>query len=142
MKDRIELFDTLVRAQIELWNAVDSRVRSDCGVPLGRIEILRVIDGRGGAARVLDIAEDLVITIGAASKLADRVEQSGHVERRANPDDRRSSLVELTTAGRSLLSAGLAAIDAELTQRLTPLTLARRTELLGALRDLRRANRS
>lgn len=139
MTDTVTLFDELVRAQIELWNAVDTRVRAECGVPLGRIEILRVIDARSGSARVQDIADDLVITVGAASKIADRAEEAGHVERRAHPSDRRSSLVEVTPAGRELLVAGVAAMRAQLGDDLASLSATRRDELAATLRDLRAA---
>ena len=142
MSDRLDLFDTLVRAQIELWNAVAERVRDDCGVPLGRIEILRVLDERGGSARVVDIAEDLVITVGAASKLTDRAEASGHVSRRANPDDRRSSFVELTFPGRILLNQGVAAMEAELADRLASVSAAHQDALLDALIEVREGRRS
>jgi hypothetical protein len=45
---------------------------------------------------VFDIAEELSLTVGGTSKLVDRIEAAGHCVRRANPDDRRSSIIELT----------------------------------------------
>jgi DNA-binding MarR family transcriptional regulator len=55
--------------------------------------------------RVGDIARELVITVGAASKSVDRLESSGWVVRLPNPRYRRSSLLELTDAGPALLAA-------------------------------------
>lgn len=103
MPDLPLLFEQLVRFQIELWNAADARLRAELGTTLGNLESMRVIDARG-TCRVNDIAEDLVITVGGASKLVDRLEASGTCVRSANPDDRRSSLIELTDTGREQLA--------------------------------------
>lgn len=44
------------------------------------------------------------ITVGAASKLVDRLERAGFASRSPNPDNRRSSLVALTTEGQWALA--------------------------------------
>ena len=98
------LFDRLVRAQIVVWNALDARLRADHDLPLTWFEPMRVI-GRRGTARVQDIAQDLLITAGGASKLVDRMETAGHVVRARHPSDRRSSHITLTTDGTRLLAA-------------------------------------
>src|SRR5947209_11667491 len=100
--ERVELaglFSELVRLETELWNAVDGRLRADFNLPLARFEPMQVI-ARVPSCRVFDIASELSITIGGTSKLVDRIEASGHCRRLANPHDRRSSLIELTPAGR------------------------------------------
>jgi DNA-binding MarR family transcriptional regulator len=107
------LFEQLVRFQIQLWNAVDARLRSELGTTLGNLESMRVIGGRG-VCRVNDIADDLIITVGGASKLVDRLEASGTCVRSANPDDRRSSLIELTDNGRDELARATAVLADEL----------------------------
>jgi MarR family transcriptional regulator, organic hydroperoxide resistance regulator len=68
--------------------------------------------------RVYDIATELKITTGGASKLVDRIEASGYCRRRPNPDDRRSSLLELTPEGRRLFAEAGAVFDEELNRRL------------------------
>ncbi|AMM20528.1 hypothetical protein AX769_10675 [Frondihabitans sp. PAMC 28766] len=151
------VFSDLVRAQIELWNGIDADLRERAGLSLASVESLRAIETRlraragagaagvgvagvgvAGTCRVNDIAADLVITVGGASKIVDRLESAGLVARRANPDDRRSSLVELTEAGRAeLVRAGSAFDDAlqrRLGDRLDAATLA---QLARALRILR-----
>jgi MarR family transcriptional regulator, organic hydroperoxide resistance regulator len=127
-------FDELVRLQIELWNHVDERVASAHPVRLGSLGVLRFLDARG-TSRVNDIAEDLVVTVGGTSKLIDRLESSGYCIRRANPDDRRSSLIELTESGRALLAAATVEFDAALAERLGESTdIAALTEKLRELR--------
>jgi MarR family multiple antibiotic resistance transcriptional regulator len=60
----------------------------------------------GGRARVQDLSADIGITVGAASKLADRLERDGLTARTPNPADRRSSLIGLTDSGQQALTSG------------------------------------
>jgi MarR family transcriptional regulator, organic hydroperoxide resistance regulator len=117
MSDLRGLFNDLIRFEIELWNAVDARLKSEFSLPLTHFEPMSVIDKIPGC-RVYDIANELGITTGGTSKLVDRIEASGYCRRLPNPDDRRSSLLELTEAGRRLLAKAGAAFDEELQLRL------------------------
>ena len=108
-----ELFNDLIRFEIELWNAVDVRLRDELGLPLSHFEPMSVMD-RLPQCRVYDIATELGITTGGTSKLVDRIEANGCCRRLPNPDDRRSSLLELTPEGRGVLAAAGAAFDDEL----------------------------
>ncbi len=98
------LFSDLIRLESELWDLVEARLRRDHDLALSWFEPMQVIDSTQ-RCRVIDIAEALSITIGGTSKLVDRIENSGWCERSPNPDDGRSSTIELTGAGRRLLVA-------------------------------------
>jgi DNA-binding MarR family transcriptional regulator len=140
MTDVAALFSELVRFETELWNAVDARLRAECDLPLSRFEPMQVI-GRRGTCRVNDIAEELAITVGGTSKLVDRIEAAGHCRRRANPDDRRSSIIELTPAGRRILTAASVAFEDELAFRLGSAVSARALKQFGeTLTKLRHAD--
>jgi DNA-binding MarR family transcriptional regulator len=117
MPDLPALFHELIRLEIELWKAVDARLRADCDLPLSRFEPMQVISRRS-PCRVQDIADELSITVGGASKLVDRIEAAGHCRRRPHPEDKRSSLIELTPAGGQLLTAATVAFEDELHNRL------------------------
>jgi DNA-binding MarR family transcriptional regulator len=93
--DLLSMFSDLVRFETQLWNALDNRLRVELEIPLGRFETLQVL-GRRGSCRVNDIADDLCITWSGTSKIVDRLEASGLCMRRPNPQDGRSSLIELT----------------------------------------------
>ena len=108
-----ELFNDLIRFEIELWNAVDARLKGESGLPLSHFEPMSVM-ARLPRCRVYDIATELGITTGGTSKLVDRIEASGYCRRLPNPDDRRSSLLELTPEGRRVLARAGAAFDDEL----------------------------
>jgi MarR family transcriptional regulator, organic hydroperoxide resistance regulator len=116
MSDLRQLFNEFIRFEIELWNAVDARLKNEFGLPLTHFEPMSVID-RLPACRVYDIANELGITTGGTSKLVDRIEASGYCRRLPNPDDRRSSLLELTPEGRRLFAEAGAAFDDELQRR-------------------------
>jgi hypothetical protein len=62
------VFDEIIRFEIELWNGVDARLKADCSVPVTHFEPMSVMD-RFGPCRVHDIASELRITTGGASKL-------------------------------------------------------------------------
>ncbi len=117
MADLELMFRELVRWEIGLWNAVDVRLRTDFDLPLSRYEPMRVIE-QHGLCRVNDIATDLLITVGGTSKLVDRIEASGHCRRRPNPEDGRSSVIELTPSGKRLLARAKLALEEELSTRL------------------------
>lgn len=140
MADLRRLFSDLVRFETELWDAVDRRLRSELDLPLSWFEPMLIIDELDGC-RVHDIAEALSITVGGTSKLVDRIESAGLCERRPNPDDRRSSLIGLTPAGRRRLTAGGTAFDDELARHFGALSdsaLDRFHAALGRLRAARR----
>ena len=70
---------------------------------------------------MFDIAQEVDITVGATSKGVDRLEARGWCERRANPDDRRSSLLALTPAGRAALTAATPTFETALAERVAGL---------------------
>ncbi|BCW60258.1 MULTISPECIES: MarR family winged helix-turn-helix transcriptional regulator [Micrococcaceae] len=131
------LFSELTRLETELWDGLDNTLRKEHGLPMSRFEPMAVMD-RLGACRVLDVATALAISVGGTSKLIDRIEKSGYCRRRNNPDDRRSSLIELTAEGRTILERARKTVDAELELRLAPaLSQQGAEELMELLRRLR-----
>jgi DNA-binding MarR family transcriptional regulator len=113
VSDLRQLFNDIIRFEIELWNAVDARLKTEFGLPLTHFEPMSVIERLPGC-RVYDIASELAITTGGTSKLVDRIEASGYCRRLPNPADRRSSLLELTPEGQSILAKAGTAFDDEL----------------------------
>jgi len=138
MSRRRLFFSSLVSYETSLWNAIDRRMAQSGAPRLGRLEYLRLLHP-GAVNRVQDAAESLGITVGAASKLTDRLVADGLVQRMPHPTDRRSSLLQLTTAGATALETGDAAferaIDA-LLGGLDPAAVASLTALLGEARDV------
>lgn len=139
--DLATLFSELVRLEVELWNAVEERVRAEHGLALGSYEVMTVIARQPGC-RVHDIAAALSITVGGVSKIVDRIEATGDCVRRANPGDRRSSIIELTTAGHRQLAEVTGTVEHELDRRLAPALPGRDpSEFIRTLTRLRSAVR-
>ena len=136
------VFTDLVRAETRLYNAVAERVKAEAGLGAGHFELLRYVRDHPDA-RVADLASAFAIGVGTTSKIVDRVEREGWLERHPNPANRRSSLLALTPAGESVLSraepAWQAAIQEILGRAVAPDQLTALSLALGALRsDLER----
>ena len=116
MAELRQVYSDLIRLETELWDAVDRRLREQCGLSMAGFDVMQVIEQTPGC-RVYDIARALSITVGGTSKAVDRIEALGHLTRSANPDDRRSSIIELTPIGADLLAEAGQVVDDELRRR-------------------------
>lgn len=99
----MDFFAALVRYEIDLWNTLDDALRKRGRISLAQLQAVGIIAAHAGRGRVNDISEEIGMTVGAASKLVDRLERDGLAVRGPNPADRRSSLITLTTAGERAL---------------------------------------
>ena len=136
------VFTDLVRAETRLYNVVAEHVKAEAGVGAGHFELLRYVRDHPDA-RVADLASAFAIGVGTTSKIVDRLEKEGWMERRPNPANRRSSLLALTPAGEAVVSraepAWQAAIQEILGGAIASDELAALSLTLGALRsDLER----
>ncbi|GAA4253008.1 MarR family winged helix-turn-helix transcriptional regulator [Dactylosporangium darangshiense] len=118
--DLAVLFERIVRLQVDLFTAVDARLRRELDLLLIALLPMRVIAANPGC-RVQEIADGLGISVGGASKSADRLERGGWVRRIDNPSDRRSSVLELTAEGERMVAAGSSIIRDELRTRAAPI---------------------
>ena len=83
-----------------------------------------------------DLARLLMLSPAGMTNRLDRLEAAGHIERRADPGDRRSSLVVLTPAGRAVVDAAVTDhVDNE-RELLSVLSPSERAALDRALRRL------
>jgi DNA-binding MarR family transcriptional regulator len=122
--DHAVLFERIVRLQVDLFDAVDTRLRRELDLLLIALLPMRIVAAHPGC-RVQDVADGLGISVGGASKSADRLERSGWVRRVDNPSDRRSSMLELTAAGKRMVAAGSAIVREEMDARVAPILGAR-----------------
>jgi DNA-binding MarR family transcriptional regulator len=73
------------------------------GLTFSQARVLRVLGRADGAMRIGDLATKLEIVPRSATSMVDTLEEAGLAERRPDVSDRRSVLVALTPAGRTLL---------------------------------------
>jgi len=140
MTDARAVFDDLIRFETIAWGAVDARLQAEKGLTASSFNLMLVIDATP-LCRVFDIAEAVAITVGGASQAVDRLEKAGYCRRTPHPDDRRSSIVELTPAGVEALRAAEPVFDDELARLITaPLSASHLSHFASALNALRRAS--
>jgi DNA-binding MarR family transcriptional regulator len=77
----------------------------------GRLLAVLIAAEHAGPSQQLRLAENLGVDRTTMVDLVDRLEASGFLERRPDPDDRRARLIHLTPQGRKALAAGIAASD-------------------------------
>jgi MarR family transcriptional regulator, multiple antibiotic resistance protein MarR len=129
----------LVRVETRLYNAVDARLKGAGGLTLPQLEVLSVIRDVPDC-RVLDISRTISITVGAASKAVDRLEEQGWCRRTVDPADRRSSVLSLTAEGTAAVDRAVPVFEAATRDTLgTLLSGADLERLARILRTLRAA---
>jgi DNA-binding MarR family transcriptional regulator len=85
------------------------KVAEATGLPFTRVRALRRLSD--GPLTLRDLAHSLGSDAPAATVAVNDLERRGLVARRAHPDDRRSKMVSLTTAGRAALRAARSVTD-------------------------------
>jgi DNA-binding MarR family transcriptional regulator len=135
---RAAFFDDLVRCETRLYNAVGDRLSSEHGISTAQYELLRHL-ARHPRARVADLAAAFAAGVGAVSKMVDRLEGRDLVRRVPNPDDRRSSLIDLTAGGTALVADAGRSFDARLRELLAVLDADEVDAVVGVLGTLRRS---
>ena len=101
--DRLRPSGSLLAAQLALGVAI-GRCALDCiDVDPTVVDLLvRLEIAPDHELRAVEICRQLLLSPSRISRVIDRAEKAGLVERRADPGDRRASLVVPTVAGRSL----------------------------------------
>ncbi len=111
----IKWLSDLVRVEIDMWNRINARLQQENNLSLAFFETLSFIgQAPDGSLRIGDLARALRITVGAASKLVDRVEAAGLIRRELDAHDRRASRVALTDSGQQMLAEASATHEAEM----------------------------
>jgi DNA-binding MarR family transcriptional regulator len=137
MSELRRIYTNLVGLKIELWNAVEERLRADFGLSLRYFLAMSVID-RLGPCRVGDVAAELAISREAAGQLVGRIESDGYC-RRQRRSGRAPESLELTPPGRALVTEAGHAFDVELERRFSAaVPAATLDQFAAALRRLRR----
>ena len=136
--DHGALFEALLHAEVALWNRLEKALwRTANSATLARYLVLKQIDASAadGGPRVQDIARRQHTTVGAASRLVDRLVGDGLVVRTPCPKDRRSCRLSLTDKGRVRMESAAGAFEDTLR---TVLAGFRHEELVVLTRNLTR----
>lgn len=96
----------LLRVHAALSRSLDARLDAEHGLPLSSYEVLqRLSDADCCQMRMHDLASSVLLSRSGLTRLVDRLEHEGYLERCSCPHDARGSFACLTEAGRAKLDA-------------------------------------
>jgi DNA-binding MarR family transcriptional regulator len=99
----------LLCAHALLVRRLDADLEAAHGLPLTSFEVLRhLAKSEGSKMRMCDVAESVLLSRSGLTRLVDRLERDGLVERVSCPDDARGAYARLTDSGREKLAAAQA----------------------------------
>ncbi len=106
--DEVELraWRGLLRAHALLVKRLDAELESAHGLPLTSYEVLlHLAKAQDCKMRMCDVAESVLLSRSGLTRLVDRLERDGYVERVSCADDARGAFARLTDDGRAKLQA-------------------------------------
>jgi DNA-binding MarR family transcriptional regulator len=127
----------LAKAQRQALVAVEQALDAAELPPLAWYDVLLELERAGGALRPFELEREMLLAQYNLSRLIDRMERAGYVERRALKQDRRGQAIVITPAGKSLRRRMWAvygpAIQAAIGEHLSPKQVETLGTLLGVL---------
>ena len=122
--------------------SLEEHLHQETGLLLADNEALLQLEMEGSLLRMSEIAHRLILSRGGTTKVVDRLEEMGLVERRPDPDDRRATIVSITAAGRMARAEARRVIDSILEEMWAAHLTDAEAELLVAIMDrVAKANR-
>jgi MarR family 2-MHQ and catechol resistance regulon transcriptional repressor len=130
----VHLWLVLMKAHDAMRQHAERHIRS-LGFGFSDFAALEVLLHKGPTP-VNEIGRKVFLTSGSITTAIDRLERKGMVERRFDPEDRRTRVVHLTPAGRKLISCAFADHEAAMERAASGLTAAERGEAVALLKKL------
>ncbi len=139
--ERITSYGRLVEAHRRLNRIFDRALRDHSGLSVVWFEaLLRLGRSPDHRMAITELGEQMVLTSGGATRLVDRLEENGYIERISCLTDRRIHWAQLTDEGIAVLTEALAAHLDDLEQHFaSQLSEAERQALDSILDRLREA---
>ncbi len=140
--EKVQLFGLLLETNARLSRSLGLELEATCDLPLAWFDVLlqlrKTPDGR---LKMNQIADAIVHSTGGTTRLIDRLEVAGLVERQNCPSDRRAVHVAITVLGNEKLDAALNVhlgyLEENLATRLTKLEREQLANLLMKLNETR-----
>jgi DNA-binding MarR family transcriptional regulator len=99
----IRTWARLIRAQQAVLAAVEAELKAAGFPPLAWYDVLLELSRAEQGLRPFALEHELLLAQYNLSRLLDRLERAGYLERRACPEDGRGQIVVITAAGRALM---------------------------------------
>ena len=131
---------SFLHAHAAVTHRLDGELLDEHGLRLGEYEVLLILAwAPGRSMRPSELAKRTVLSRSGVTRLLDRLERDGLVERTACPTDRRGALAALTPAGHEVLRRAarthVRGIRQYFSERLTPGQLRQVGRSLGAIAE-------
>lgn len=127
---------SIMRAQQIVLGRVDEALKP-WSLTFARYEVLVLLHfSTAGALPLGKMGDRLMLHQASVTNLVDRLERQGYLRRVPHPTDRRTTLAELTSAGRAIIDEATQAVVAASTG-VADLTERDRTDLMRILKKLR-----
>jgi DNA-binding MarR family transcriptional regulator len=105
---RLATWRAFLHAHRHVTEVLAEELRAETGLPLGWYDVLvQLSEAPGRQLRMQDLAEAVVLSKSGLTRLVDRMEVEGYVERAPCDDDRRGTFARLTDAGLDVLEAAV-----------------------------------
>ena len=138
--EELATWRAFLRAHAQVLRQLEHDLSVASDLPLASYDVLvQLSEAPAGSLRMTELAERVLLSRSGLTRLVDRLEREGLVERRACPSDARGTLAVLTDAGirrlRQAWPTHLAGVVDRFVGRFTPGELATLGELLRRLVD-------
>jgi DNA-binding MarR family transcriptional regulator len=105
----VQAWRGLLRTQAWLTKALDAELEAAHDLPLSSYEVLKYLaEADRERMRMCDLASSILLSRSGLTRLVDRLEREGFIERVSCDDDARGAFAKLTPAGRDKLQAARA----------------------------------
>jgi DNA-binding MarR family transcriptional regulator len=101
--DRLAVWRSFLEAHAALTRQLEQELEAERGLPLTWYDVLLHLQEAGGQLRMHDLADRVLLHKSSVTRLVDRMESAGLVERMVADDDGRSRFAMLTSEGRQTL---------------------------------------
>ena len=96
----------MLHVHAQLSKALDAQLVAEHGLPLTSYEVLMYLsDADGGRMRMNELADSVLLSRSGLTRLVDRLERDGYMERCSCAHDARGAFAVLTPAGREKVEA-------------------------------------
>ena len=136
--EKVQLFGLLLETNARLSRSLGLELEAECELPLAWFDVLlQLRRSPEGRLKMNEIADAIVHSSGGTTRLVDRIEEAGLVERQNCPSARRAIHVAITDAGNAKLDEALNVhleyLDESLAKQLTESERATLASLLTKL---------
>jgi DNA-binding MarR family transcriptional regulator len=140
MSSRLDAWRSVVNSHAAVTERVQKALIASDLPPLSWFELLWAVKrSPDGPPRMSDLAERLTLSRGGITKLVDRLQEAGYIERVTCAQDRRSFHAEITPAGERMLEEMRAVYAAEVERHLSAISAEEAKQVTAALEKLVRS---